>query len=44
VAQLSFQNKKKHVGQFKNIEDAILARNEYILANNLPHKLSERIN
>ena len=44
VAQLSFQNKKKHIGQFKNIEDAILARNEYILANNLPHKLSERIN
>lgn len=44
VAQLSIQNKKKHIGQFKNIEDAILARNEYILANNLPHKLSERIN
>ena len=44
VAQLSLQNKKKHIGQFKNIEDAILARNEYILANNLPHKLSERIN
>lgn len=30
----------KYVGGFKTIEDAILARDNYIIENNLPHKLS----
>ena len=44
VAKIRHKDKTKWIGQFISIEDAILARNEYILANNLPHKLSERIN
>lgn len=30
----------KYVGGFKTIEEAILARDNYIIENNLPHKLS----
>ena len=40
TAYISVNNTKKHIGSFKTIEEAVLARDNYITQNNLPHKLS----
>ena len=40
VAQISHMGKKVWIGQFISIEDAIEARNSYILVNKLPNPLS----
>jgi hypothetical protein len=40
VAQISHMGKKVWLGQFISIEDAIEARNSYILVNKLPNPLS----
>ena len=40
VAQISHRGKKVWLGQFISIEDAIEARNSYILVNKLPNPLS----
>jgi hypothetical protein len=41
-ASISFNGKRKYVGIFANIDDAIQARNAFIDKNNLPHKKAER--
>ena len=38
--RVQMYGKCKHIGYFHNLEDAVKARDEYILANNLPHPLS----
>ena len=43
VAQISHMGKKVWIGQFISIEDAIEARNNYILVNKLPNPLSINI-
>lgn len=43
VAQIKHKNKTKWIGQFISIEDAIEARNNYILVNKLPNPLSINI-
>ena len=40
LAQIRILNINKHIGSFHTIEEAVLARDNYILENNLPHKLS----
>ena len=40
VASISVNNTRKHIGSFLTIEEAVLARDNYIIQNNLPHKLS----
>ena len=40
VASIGINNKVKHLGQFPTIEEAVLARDNYIIDNGLPHKLS----
>ena len=40
VAYISFSNNKVNLGSFKTKEEAIQARDSYIIENNLPHKLS----
>ena len=40
TAYISVNNTRKHIGSFKTIEEAVLARDNYITQNNLPHKLS----
>ena len=40
TAYISVNNTKKHIGSFKTIEEAVLARDQYISKNKLPHKLS----
>lgn len=40
VAQVSIQGKPKHIGLFKTKEDAVLARDAFIIEHKLPHKLS----
>jgi len=40
VAYVKVNNKSKYLGSFKNLEDAVKARDDYILKNNLPNKLS----
>ena len=40
TANIGINNKLKHLGQFSTIEEAVLARDNYIIENNLPHKLS----
>ena len=40
TAYISINNARKHIGQFDSIEEAVLARDNYIIENNLPHKLS----
>ena len=32
--------KEKHIGYFKTLEEAVEARDKYIIDNNLPHPLS----
>ena len=40
VAYISVTNTRKHIGYFDSIEEAVLARDNYITQNSLPHKLS----
>lgn len=40
-ACLQYNNVMHNIGNFKNIEDAVDAYNNYIAENNLPHQLSE---
>lgn len=37
VAKVQWKKKQIHLGRFKNIEDAVKARNDYLAANELPH-------
>lgn len=39
IANISYQRKRIHLGSFRNIEDAVKKRNEYIKQNNLPHPI-----
>ena len=39
-ARISFRNKEIHIGSFKTKEEAVKARDDYIIKNKLPHKLS----
>ena len=39
-ASIRFKNKKIDLGSYKIKEEAVLARDKYIIENNLPHKLS----
>lgn len=39
-ATIGNNNKLKHLGSFPTIEEAVQARDNYIIENNLPHKLS----
>ncbi len=41
TAYISINNAHKHIGSFKTLEEAVLARDNYIIENKLPHKLSE---
>ena len=40
VSAINFKNERIHLGTFKTIEEAVQARDNYIIENNLPHKLS----
>ncbi len=40
VARVSMNNNRIYIGSFKTIEEAVQARDNYIISNNLPHKLS----
>ena len=40
VASIGVESKLKHIGSFKTLEEAVLARDNYIIENKLPHKLS----
>ena len=40
TANIGINNKLKHLGTFLTIEEAVLARDNYIIENGLPHKLS----
>ena len=40
IAEIGIGNKSKYIGSFKTIEEAIQARDSFIIENNLPHKLS----
>ena len=40
VASIGVESKLKHIGSFKTLEEAVLARDNYIVENKLPHKLS----
>ena len=40
VASIGVESKLKHIGSFKTPEEAVLARDQYIIDNGLPHKLS----
>ena len=44
TASISINNARKYIGAFKTIEEAVLARDNYIIENNLPHKLSTDYN
>ncbi len=39
-ANIGVNNKLKQIGSFKTLEEAVQARDNYIIENNLPHKLS----
>ena len=39
-ANIGVNNKLINIGSFKTLEEAIQARDNYIIENNLPHKLS----
>ena len=41
-ACLQYNNKMHNIGNFKNIDEAVIAYNEYVKNNNLPHQLSDR--
>ena len=40
VASITVKSKQRNIGTFKTIEEAVLARDNYIVENKLPHKLS----
>ena len=40
IARIQIAGKEKWLGYFKTIEEAVQARDNYIIENNLPHKLS----
>ena len=40
VSAINFKNERIHLGTFKTKEEAVQARDKYIIENNLPHKLS----
>ncbi len=40
TASISINNARKHIGQFDSKEEAVQARDQYIIDNGLPHKLS----
>jgi len=40
VSTISYMKKRNHLGYFDSAEDAAIARDKYILANNLPHELA----
>lgn len=40
TAKVRSNNKLKHLGQFDSVQEAVLARDNYITQNSLPHKLS----
>ena len=40
VARISIVGSRVYIGYFDSIEEAVLARDNYIIENNLPHKLS----
>ncbi len=40
VVNIKHHKVLKYVGGFKTIEEAVQARDNYIIENNLPHKLS----
>ena len=44
TAYISVNNTRKYIGSHKTIEEAVLARDNYIIENNLPHKLSTDYN
>lgn len=44
VAHLSIENKKKHIGSFNTAIDAAKARDNFIVENNLHHKLNLKEN
>ena len=39
-ANIGVNNKLINIGSFKTLEEAVQARDNYIIENNLPHKLS----
>lgn len=41
VSRVQISGKDKWIGSFKTIEEAVQARDHYIIDNNLPHKLSK---
>ena len=40
TTQITSKNKQIYLGSYKEIEEAVKARDKYIIENNLPHKLS----
>ena len=40
TAYISVNNTRKHIGSYKTKEEAVQARDNYVIENNLPHKLS----
>jgi hypothetical protein len=40
IARIQIAGKEKWLGYFKTLEEAVQARDQYIIDNNLPHKLS----
>jgi len=40
-ARVNYENTKYHLGSFSTIKEAVMARNEFIVKNNFPHKLQE---
>lgn len=41
TAYITVNRKHHHIGSFETAEEAVIARNNYILDNNLPHKLTK---
>jgi hypothetical protein len=41
VSRIQMAGKDKWIGSFKTLEEAVQARDQYIIDNNLPHKLSK---
>ena len=39
-AKISVNKISKHIGSFSTLEEAVQARNNYIIENELPHKLN----
>lgn len=41
IAKVQWRRKQIHLGRFADIMDAVKARNEYLIANDLPHLMNE---